>query len=64
MLLDSAIQDSPCTGSVGGTEVKSSQSIESGKNKQLCEVKVETASLRNGYTNPGVCIMIEKAIIY
>lgn len=45
MLLDSAVQDSPCVGSVGGTEVKSSQSIESSlKKKQLCKVKVKPAS--------------------
>lgn len=65
MLLDSAVQDSPCVGSVGGTEVKSSVSIESGlKKKQLCKVKVKTASPQERCTSPASHIMIQKAIIF
>lgn len=69
MLLNPTIQDSLCVGSVGGTEVKSSLPIESGKKKkkptqQLFKVKVKAASPRSGYMSPAIHIMIQKAISF
>lgn len=61
MLLDTPVQDSPCVASVGGTEVKSSQPIGSGKTNQLCELKVKTVSLKSGCTSPAIHIIIQKA---
>lgn len=61
-MLDFAVQDSPCVGSVGGTEIKSSQPIESGKNRQLSKGKLKPASLRSGCMSLVIHIMIQNAI--
>lgn len=62
-MLDFAVQDSLCVGSVGGTEIKSSQPIESGKNRQLSKGKLKLASLRSSCVSLVIRIVIQKAII-